>query len=392
MKPMPRLVLCDYMLGSRSGLDLLQSARVPQESDNSVFILVTGNTSQGAVARAAEEDVDSFILKPYTLETLKSGLVNAVITKIFPSEYIKTIRKGKEELFSGNLDQSIKTFEEAIKLDNSPTLAHFYRGYAQKMKNTVAEAEGSFAEGLSLNKIHYKCLIGLFDLLMEQKRSAEAYEVVKRVAQYFPANPKRLASVLRLAIITQHYEDMEGYYRLFTQMEQRTDELVNYMCSALIVVGKHYLSSKHRQRAVEVFEKAAVSSAGQIKFLKYIIEALIEFDCHEQAVPFFKRYQNNDRTSPVFKSLDFLVFFKKEELSTTLSKGQALLRSGVKDPLVYRYMIECCAKAGLNDVAQDITGTAGREFPGKQKEFDSVLGAFLKEKTAVASGSEKGRA
>src|SRR6185437_10048139 len=99
IQPKPRLVLCDYMLGKQSGLDLLQTARSSNSGEDAVFVLVTGNTSQSAVARAAEEDVDSFILKPYTLETLKSGLVNAVIAKIFPTEYVKAIRQGKDLLF-----------------------------------------------------------------------------------------------------------------------------------------------------------------------------------------------------------------------------------------------------------------------------------------------------
>ena len=167
-KPKPKLVLCDYMLGKRSGLDLLQTARSAPSSEDDVFILVTGNTSQSAVARAAEEDVDSFILKPYTLETLKSALVSAVIAKVYPTEYIKLIRKGKDELFGGKLDEAIKTFDDAMKLESNPTLAHFYRGYAQKMKKTLDQAEESFKEGLGLNKIHYKCLIGLFDLLIER--------------------------------------------------------------------------------------------------------------------------------------------------------------------------------------------------------------------------------
>lgn len=380
VKPKPKLVLCDYMLGRQSGLDLLQSARAAPTAEDDVFILVTGNTSQSAVARAAEEDIDSFILKPYTLETLKNALVNAVNTKVYPSEYVKVIRRGKEELFGGKLDEAVVTFEQAMKLDPSPTLAAFYRGYAQKMKKTLDLAEESFKDGLGLNKIHYKCLIGLFDLLIEEKRNSEAYDVVKRVAQYFPANPRRLTSVLRLAIITEHYEDMEGYYRIFTQMEQRTDELVTYMCSALVVCGKFYLMKKHRQRAVEVFEKAAISCAGQTRFLKYIIEALVESGQNDAALPFFKRYQSNDNSSPTFKALEFLVSVKRDEISVSLTKGQALLKAGVKDPLVYRLMIETCAKAGLNDAAQNVVHMGVRDFPSRQREFESVFEVFAKPK------------
>lgn len=374
--PTPKLVLCDYHLGSQYGLDLLQSQRANSSGDETIFVLITGNTSQSAVARAAEEDVDSFILKPYTLEVLKAGLINAVISKIRPSEYVSTVRRGKDQLFKGSIDEAIQTFEAAMKLDPTPTLAHFYLGYAQKMKKTLEKAEESFNEGLSLNRIHYKCMVGLFDLLMEGKRHPEAYDVVKRIAQYFPANPKRLASVLRLAIMTEHFEDMEGYYRLFTQLEQRNDELVTYMCSALVVCGKYYLQTKHRQRAVEVFEKAAVSCASQIRFLKYIIETLVDKGQPEAAVPFFKRYSMSDTKSDTFKALEFLVSAKKSDLSSSVAKGQALLKEGVRDPLVYRTMIECCGKAGLDDAAQTVAGMAIRDFPAKKKEFEDCASYF----------------
>jgi CheY-like chemotaxis protein len=376
----PKLVLADYVLGTMSGLDLLQLQRAEQKSDDSVFILVTGNTSQSAVARAAEEDVDAFILKPYTLESLKVGLVNAVIGKIFPSDYIRTIKEGKDLMFAQKLDEAIEVFERATKLDPAPTLAHFYKGYVLKMKRTLEGAEVSYKDGLGLNKIHYKCLIGMFDLLIEEKRQAEAYDVVKRIAAYFPANPKRLASVLRLAIMTEHYEDMEGYYRTFTQIEQRSDELVTYMCSALIVCGKYYLMRNHRTRAVEVFEKAAVSCAGQTRFLRYIVETLVDKGQSEAAVPFFKRYAHIDKTSIVFRTLEFLVSNKKEELSMSITKGQSLLKAGVKDPLVYRIMVECCGKGGLNDAAINIGAIGMRDFPAQRREFEVAIETFVKTK------------
>src|SRR5262245_48867094 len=64
----PRVVLTDYYIGSKSGFDLLRAhkEKYPEIQDN-LFLLITGNASQSAVAQAAEEDVDAFVLKPYTI-------------------------------------------------------------------------------------------------------------------------------------------------------------------------------------------------------------------------------------------------------------------------------------------------------------------------------------
>lgn len=71
----------------------------------SLSILITANSSQSAVrARAAgKKDVDSFIIKPYTLESLERALLNAAIQKISPSEYVMRIEEGKELMLQGKL-------------------------------------------------------------------------------------------------------------------------------------------------------------------------------------------------------------------------------------------------------------------------------------------------
>jgi DNA-binding NtrC family response regulator len=113
----PHVVLCDYDLGKGCGLNLLQQQRKLQtDVKESLFIMVTGNTSQSAVAQAAEEDVDTFIIKPYTIETIRQSLLKAAIAKIYPSDYMKTVEEGKKLLFGGKVDESIPILEKAMTM------------------------------------------------------------------------------------------------------------------------------------------------------------------------------------------------------------------------------------------------------------------------------------
>jgi CheY-like chemotaxis protein len=369
----PKLVLCDFMLGNKPGLDLLQSQRQQHPEDTaSVFSLITANTSQTAVARAAEEDVDTFILKPYTLELLKRSLVQAVVNKVRPSEYMKTIERGKKLLLSGHPEQAFEIFKQATTLNDSPTLAHFYIGQCKTLLEALQDAEGSYREGLSLNRIHYKCLVGLFDLMMKEKRHQDAYDIVKRISQYFPANPKRLLSVLRLAIQNEKYEDMEGYYRTFTHLDERDDLLVRYMCSALCVVGKYYLIHKQNQRAIEVFEKAAVSCAGQIQFLKYIIETLVEYGFADAAAPFFKKYRERDPGSSTTYLLEYLACRKQLSHWDSLKRGRALLNAGIKHPLLLKGLIQTCADSAQRGIADELMLVVQKQFPEREGEFRQI--------------------
>lgn len=382
----PRIILCEFALGSHSGLDLLMDQRkLKPNLGDSIFALITGNTSQSAVAAAAEEDVDTFIIKPYTLETLKRTLTKAAIAKLYPSDYVKTIEKGKKELFGGKVDEAIVTFTRATKMDPKPALACFYKGQAESVKAAVESATRDFKQGLVFNKIHYKCLVGLYELMMQRKEYKEAYNVVKRVAQYFPANPKRLASVLRLAIMTESYEDVEAYYRIFTMLEHRNDELVKYICSALIVTGRYYFMSKYNTRALELLEKAAISCAGKTSFLRYIIELMVEFDKRDEAKGILKRFPMETQRGPDYQTMDLLIARKTLENGLLLQKGREIIKAGIHTAVVYEIVIEASLKAGMSDAADELLRVATKKWPDQADRFQAVVAENSTEAESVAN-------
>lgn len=377
----PKLILCDFMLGKKSGLDLIQEQRAEvADVRSSIFALITGSNAQSTVARAAEEDVDLFILKPYTKESLNKALVTATIAKLYPSKYIQTIEKGKELLFKGAPDEAIVLFNQAMELDKNPTLACFYLGQANLIKKALDDSADHYQKGLTYQKIHYKCLVGLFDLLFSQKKYPEAYQVVKRLAMYFPANPKRLATVLRLAITTGSYEDMEGYYRIFTNIDERSNELIMYMCSALVVTGKFYLTSKQYQRAIDVFNNAIVSSAGRTKFYKYSIESLLEKNFVKESEEILNRFDPTVKSSVDFQVSNYLISCKKNQPKQNVYDGKILIKNNVHDPLIYQLMIENSLKIKDQMEAEFLLKDAITRWPELTDKLQKLYNAGLEEK------------
>ena len=59
---------------------------------------------------------------------------------------------------------------------------------AEDIKKALETATADFKKGLVFNKIHYKCLVGLYELMMKKKQYGEAYQVVKRVAALLNAS------------------------------------------------------------------------------------------------------------------------------------------------------------------------------------------------------------
>jgi CheY-like chemotaxis protein len=370
----PRIVIADYDIGKQRGLDLLQKQRAQQpESKDCLFILVTGNTSQTAVARAAEEDVDTYILKPFSLETLKMNVLKAAILKLKPSPYLKVIEAGKELLTAGKIDEALVQFETAKKLNPTPALACFYIGQAQLMKKAVEAAEGSYNTGLIYNKIHYKCLVGLFDVFMSRNMHKEAYEVIRKISHYFPANPTRMTQVLRLAILTKSYDDVEKYYQIFTTLDDRNEEMIKYICAALVVCGKHYLHKRLGSRARQLFAKAITTASGRTRVLRDVILSLLEFDRIEDANEFLKKFPMDTHSGTDYLTMKLLLLDRSEAGALALNEAKELIKNGIEDPLIYRVLIRRHSESGSSSGAEEYFNAAQKKFPEYKEQFSEDL-------------------
>jgi len=384
-KKNPKIIFCDFDLGKNCGLDLIQTQRAKApESKDLLFVLVTGNTSQSTVAQAAEEDVDTYVLKPFTVGTLKQAVIQAVLAKINPSEYHQLIDEGKKLLVEGKCDEAIEVLTKAKGLSNKPTLACFYIGQAELMKKLQEEAKGNFKSGLQFDKIHYKCLVGLYEILMEQKKHDEAYDIVKKLSRYFPANPKRLTQVIRLAIVNRSYDDMERYYQLYKNIDVREEELTRYMCSALIVCGKYYLQSKVPSRALELLKGAAISAPGRTKVFREIIVTLVEHGMAKDAESFLKRFPPESRKEADFLTSELLVSDLHCDPMITIEFGRKVISQGIKDPMIYDLLIRRSAETKYQDAAEELTEDAAKLWPELKSRFQSTLEESLKKVAAEA--------
>lgn len=370
----PAIVFSDTKVGKGSGFKLLQDLKNDHpEMKNTIFVLVSSNSSQSVVARAAEEDIDAFILKPYTIDLVIRTLATAVTDKLHPSTYMVTIEEGKDLMMDGKYEESIEVFERAMTLSKAPTLAHFYKGHAQYMRDKVDDAQSEFETGLSYNKIHYKCLKGLFEILYEQKLYDDAYDVVRTIAEYFPASPQRLAKILWLSVVTQNYNDIDEYYQFFKDIEDRPDELVRHVCAAMLICGKYFIQMNMKSKAMDLFEKVGATAAlNHPIYLRILIEYMTEFDMKEYYGQFMKRFSSDMYEEADFKIAQFLSNHEEMKPAEILRKGEEFVREGINSSAIYYLMIKSLLKLGRRDDAKDIRRKVYELFPEKTSLFNTM--------------------
>lgn len=345
------IVLSDYFIGGGSGFDLFKIIREQNPNNKELcLVLVTANISQTAVAKAAEEDVDSFIIKPYTIQSIQENLVSTVAAKIRPSEYVSKIEEGKGLLNIGNYDAAERVLKEAMALHSKPALALFYLGQLEYIRNHVNEAQGSYAEGLGFNNIHYKCLVGLYEIFMRDDKFHEAYQIVKKIAKYFPANPDRLMQIVRLAIRTGNFQDMQSYYEIFTSLDNRAESLTNYIGAGMYIAGKHNLLNNSPESALQFFDNIVVSCSEFTKFTRAIVSVLIEHNMGADAERYLNRFPSSAKEHEDFLISKYLVSSQKlTDQGLVIRMGLELYNRNIRDYACMQVLIRAMMKNGYKE-------------------------------------------
>ena len=359
------LVLSDYMIAGGSGFDLFKMIREQQPNNKKLcLVLVTSNISQTAVAKAAEEDVDSFIIKPYTLQSIHENLISTIMAKIQPSEYVQKIDAAKKHIQAGELNEAETLLKAAMNLNPKPALALFYLGQVEYMRKFVDKAQGSYQEGLSFNTIHFKCLVGLYELFMKDNKFMEAYAIVKKISKYFPANPDRLTQIVRLAIRTENFRDMQFYYEVFTSLDERPAVLINYIGAGLFISGKYLHNNGETETAIQYFDNIAVSCSEYTKFLRAIISFLSESDKAKEAEKYLSRFPASAKNDDDYIISDFLLTAKMGyEPSKVVKAGLDVYNRKIRDVEVMKALIK----------AMEMNGYKAEKLAKYKAELDALM-------------------
>lgn len=370
----PEIIISEYAVEAKFSLDLQREQRkyLPKTNDR-FFMLITGNSSESVVAEAAEEDVDCFLLKPFTNNQLIKYLINGFLNKMSPSEYQVLIEKGKEHLKKGRLEEAAESFISALKKTAKPCLAHYYLAKVVELKKDYKQAVKEYDSGLDLNSMHYKCLVGKYEALDTLKDIHQAYEIIQRVVSHFPISPQRLAKIFKLAVYTKNFQDIHEYYEIYKTLDRRSEELSKVVPAGLFVYSKFLLKKGDFDQAADALQKTALAAQLESTYMEKIIETLIAYKRYNDAEKMLKQFPQHQRESEIFKYLDFKVSVFSTNDNSVINYGRKLIKDGIKYPFVYEATIEKLYKTKKDNMAESVVYKAIEVFPDKRDHFAKML-------------------
>jgi DNA-binding NarL/FixJ family response regulator/uncharacterized protein Yka (UPF0111/DUF47 family) len=370
----PHIVVADFSIHDKFGLDLLPYTKNNDISIfEKIFMVVTENSDDSSVADAAEEEVDGYLLKPFSAEIYIAYLRKIIHRKLNPSTYTKTILAGKAALAEGNFTQAISLFEQAILETDTPTVAMYYLGHIAYMNDDLPKALSCYKRALSVTPLHFKSLLGEFLIYLEQKNNETAYEKIQFISRYYPLSPQLLKFALLLCITNYDYDEVERYFDRYMKLERKPDDLKRVVSQSLLASGIHLLKKNETKEAVGFFLKGAIINGRTPEYLNKVVDILLKNKLIKEAEQYIGMFDDDDLGSTLYKQLLFTINAEKHTYDKVLEEGRQLINDEEASPEVFLKVLKILKTTENDRMLENIAFKAMEQFPDQRSKFKEYL-------------------
>lgn len=369
----PQIILCDQKIGKHSGLEVLRAARaLPGGNEQLIFILMSVDQSLTSMAFAAEELVDAFITKPFTHDSLLRLVKDVLGHREYEADVLRRTPPPRAHAGTPPIEGTDYLVRDGSAAPNAarfeikatePLIRFSDPKLSDAVELLTRSQESKQLEWINRSRKQYRLMVALYESHLSQQRWDEAYELGQKISPFFSAHPKRLMEMLRLCIRLQKFDQIDGHYSRFVSMEERNEEIIKMMCAALVTSGKSFLRRGQVERALDQFQKAAVSCAGREGILGQIVQALIDLRMPQEAEQFLRRFPKGSHESEAYLMLDFQIGDLLGDSVGVLARGRELIIRGHGDAKFFETMIKRAREEGYVRAAKDWEDIAVLKFP-----------------------------
>lgn len=280
------LALVDWNMPRMDGLELLDRVRSAPELKDLVFIMVTAETLDIKVIRAAEEKQDAYLTKPISPEKLARRLDLILERRLTTARALLSEVRGRHDqavdafmaasqnrpraywpLFGlGGLltrlerwDEAERCYQRILELDSSASAALVEMGRLRQAQGRRSEARMLFEKALRESPRFYKAYDALAQALLDDDDAPGAVEVLNQaMAQQGTENAGRQELMGGLQLNLERYPEAESAFRKALKLKPLQHQVENHL-----QLGRALLGQGRNQEAAEALEHAARESLGE---------------------------------------------------------------------------------------------------------------------------------
>ncbi len=372
----PEIIFADYEIDENFGLELSFIQRdFISDTSQKIFFALSDSGTASAVADAAEEEVESFLIKPLNEGTIISYIQRIVREKINPSEKTMIMAKAREMIKNNQLPAAEKFLTLSMVSVDNPAIIYYYLGLIHEKRGHFASALSYYNLGLENNANHFKSLYGKFMMSYRTGDKSQAYNLINQIRKKFPLTPELLKIAFCVVIETNNFKEIEDYYQLYLKQIRKPEDLKFVVSTALLTAGKAFLRQNGQiDIALNYFTKGSIISGRQTDYIENVIQELTKQGFPNKLSNFFEMFKAGDISDKILKPLRFKQYMRElRSEDYLLEEGKKMIFEKVANEECLEIILEMAKRKGNAHLLQSLALKAIEIFPENRKFYCTYL-------------------
>jgi Tfp pilus assembly protein PilF len=250
----PDVVLSNYRLPGIDGFQFLEKLRALEHLSNIAFIIVTGEMDEATVARAGEYEVDGYILRPFTIETLANKIESVYNSKKQVSPIEAHITLGIAHLKNRQFDEAKTQFVKALEVNSGSPRAIAAMAAYYEARDEIPKAKKMYQKAAAIEPRFLKAHEALTRIA---RKEGDLDAVTKHMKKCVAISPKNLDRQIELGQTLMKNGRADEAEKVFdTTMKLAREENAEVGRR----VGETFLAAGMAEHAQKYFTKAIKSN------------------------------------------------------------------------------------------------------------------------------------
>lgn len=245
----PDLILCDWNMPLKSGVEVLREVRNSERLANVPFVMITGEMDEGTVAEVIETDVDGYIVKPFVPKTLEDRITEVLNRRMNPSELDTRLEAAAGLIRAGSYDEAQKQLDKAAEISGDTPKLFFLRGLAFEGDKDAASAEYSYAKAAQIGPKFLRAREKLAEIYEKQGKTDSLAKVLAEAAKISPKNANRQDRLGKALLAEGRLTDAKNAFVKALQIEPENT-------ARKAAIAEAYLANGFALQAEQLFKSA----------------------------------------------------------------------------------------------------------------------------------------
>ena len=251
-------ILCDWNMPKMNGSEVLKAVRDNPTLKNIPFLMITAEMNVATVAAAIEDEVDDYILKPFTPSVLQEKMDKILKLKASPSALDTHLNLGHVYLEGDLLKEALAEYKKALTINPKSPRVIMAIAKVYESGGDLEQAKDLLKKAIKLSPQFVKAHEALASILLSQDKVDEAKKHLGTAVLIAPRNIERQMEYGKALIKTGQKDKAKEAFRAVMEMaKENHSEMARQ-------IGEVYLESGLEADAQDIFLEGLAANPNDI--------------------------------------------------------------------------------------------------------------------------------